>query len=58
MKVIQINTELCIGCGACVDECPENALKVIDGKCKLVASCAKNGNCVSVCPVGALKQIP
>ncbi|MDD3321961.1 MAG: 4Fe-4S binding protein [Paludibacter sp.] len=51
----KIDTELCIGCGTCVDKCPSEAIHMEDGKAKItIANCKKCRACVSVCPVGAI----
>ena len=31
-KIIEIDEDLCNGCGNCIPNCPEGALQVIDGK--------------------------
>ena len=36
-KIIEIDEELCDGCGNCVPSCAEGALQIIDGKARLVA---------------------
>jgi len=58
-KIIQIDEELCDGCGECVPDCAEGSLKIIDGKAKLVADklCDGLGACLGACPTGALKII-
>ncbi len=58
-KIIEINEELCDGCGKCVPDCAEGALKVIDGKVKVLADiyCDGLGACLEACPTGALKII-
>lgn len=58
-KIIQIDEELCDGCGLCVPDCAEGSLQIIDGKVKLVADnlCDGLGACLGVCPTGALKII-
>jgi len=55
-KIIEINEELCNGCGQCVPSCAEGAIKVIDGKAKLVKDiyCDGLGACIGECPTGAL----
>jgi NAD-dependent dihydropyrimidine dehydrogenase PreA subunit len=54
--IIKIDQEKCTGCGLCVPECVEGALKIIDGKAKLVSEkfCDGLGACLGKCPVGAL----
>jgi len=55
-KIIRIDEEKCIGCGACIPNCPEGALQVIDGKARLVSDlfCDGLGACVGHCPEGAM----
>ncbi len=50
----------CIGCGACVDVCPEgDVLGVIAGKAAIVNGhkCIGHGLCADVCPVGAIEIV-
>lgn len=58
-KVIEIDEELCNGCGDCVPSCAEGAIQIIDGKAKLVADkyCDGLGACLGECPTGALKVV-
>ena len=58
-KIIEINEELCDGCGQCVPDCAEGALKVVDGKAKVLADlyCDGLGACLQACPTGALKIV-
>jgi Pyruvate/2-oxoacid:ferredoxin oxidoreductase delta subunit len=58
-KIIEINENLCDGCGLCVPTCAEGAIQIIDGKAKLVADkyCDGLGACLGECPKGALKIV-
>ncbi len=58
-KIIEIDEELCDGCGQCVPSCAEGAIEVIDGKARLVAEkyCDGLGACLGECPTGALRVI-
>lgn len=55
----KVNKEKCIGCGACVAECPNQAIQLAgDGKAEIDQSkCQKCGKCVEVCPVEAIEKI-
>jgi ferredoxin len=58
-KIIEINESKCNGCGQCVSACSEGALKIIDGKARVVADtfCDGLGACIGECPQGALKIV-
>jgi len=58
-KIIEIDEERCDGCGQCVPDCAEGALKVVDGKVKILAEkfCDGLGACLQACPTGALKIV-
>ncbi len=55
-NIIKIDEEKCTGCGLCIPDCPEGALKIVNGKIKLVKEslCDGLGACVGRCPTGAL----
>ncbi len=55
-NIIKIDEEKCNGCGECVVDCAEGALKIIDGKARLVKEslCDGLGACIGHCPTGAL----
>ena len=58
-KIIEIDEELCDGCGQCVPSCAEGALEIVDGKAKIIADkfCDGLGACLGECPTGALRII-
>jgi Pyruvate/2-oxoacid:ferredoxin oxidoreductase delta subunit len=58
-NIIEIDEELCDGCGQCVPSCAEGALEIIDGKAKVVADlyCDGLGACLGECPTGALEVV-
>ncbi len=55
-KIIQIDEDLCDGCGNCVIACAEGAIKIVDGKARVIADkyCDGLGACIGDCPEGAL----
>jgi NAD-dependent dihydropyrimidine dehydrogenase PreA subunit len=55
-KIITIDDEKCNGCGACIPDCPEGALQLIDGKARLISDlfCDGLGACIGSCPEDAI----
>lgn len=58
-QIIKINEEKCTGCGQCIIACTEGALKLMNGKAKLINDiyCDGLGVCIAECPEGALEII-
>jgi thioredoxin reductase (NADPH) len=46
----------CIGCGSCVQVCPEDVLGLVGGRASVISGmrCIGHGLCADVCPVGAI----
>jgi len=55
-KIIKIDEDKCNGCGLCMPNCPEGALRIIDGKARLISDlfCDGLGACIGHCPQGAI----
>lgn len=55
-KVIEIDEERCNGCGQCVLDCAEGAIRIVDGKAKVISDnlCDGLGACIGGCPQDAL----
>src|SRR3990167_4194171 len=58
-KIARIDEEKCNGCGLCIPNCAEGALKIIDGKARLVSDvyCDGLGACLGHCPQDAITII-
>lgn len=58
-NILEIDEERCDGCGACVLDCAEGAIAIVDGKAKIVSDsfCDGLGACLGSCPQGALRII-
>lgn len=56
----EVDTSLCIGCGACTRVCPEgDILKLVNHKAVLVSptKCVGHGECEVACPMGAINLV-
>lgn len=54
-RPVEINKELCIGCGMCVKDCVSEKMKLVGGKAEFTEDkCLECGHCYAVCPVGAV----
>ena len=52
-----VDVEKCNGCESCVDECPSEAIAMVDDKAKInVETCVDCGACVDACPSEAISM--
>jgi ferredoxin len=58
-QIIQIDEDLCTGCGICIPNCHEGALQIVDGKVRLISDlfCDGLGACIGHCPEGAIELV-
>lgn len=54
--ILQLNSELCIGCGNCREVCPHRVFTIADGKAVIhdYNGCMECGACATNCPVAAI----
>ena len=53
--MVEINRELCVGCGLCVSDCFPGNMKINEnGVAEAAGSCMLCGHCVAVCPQNAV----
>ena len=59
MKSFKVDKSICVGCGACVQVCPYDAIKIDkDGKSIIdQKKCKKCGLCKEICPMNAIQEI-
>jgi NAD-dependent dihydropyrimidine dehydrogenase PreA subunit len=52
MYNVAINTTTCEGCEECVNVCPNEVLRMVDGKCDpyQTSECVFCESCIGVCP--------
>ncbi len=55
-NIVKIDESKCTGCGLCATACAEGAIRIINGKAKLVSEtyCDGLGACLGHCPEGAI----
>ena len=53
----KVDVEKCTGCESCVEECPSEAISMVEGKAQVNAdACVDCGVCVDACPVEAISM--
>jgi ferredoxin len=55
-KIVNIDEDLCNGCGSCIPKCAEGALQIVNGKARIIKDtyCDGLGACLGECPQGAI----
>ena len=55
-RIVNINEDLCNGCGSCILKCAEDALQIVNGKARIIKDtyCDGLGACLGECPQGAI----
>ena len=58
-EIVVIDEERCDGCGQCVPACAEGALRIVNGKARLVTDklCDGLGACLGHCPQDAIRLV-
>jgi Fe-S-cluster-containing hydrogenase component 2 len=56
--MVYVDGERCQGCGVCVDACPADAIRLVDGVAVIEQSlCSECQACVDACPQGAILSV-
>jgi NAD-dependent dihydropyrimidine dehydrogenase PreA subunit len=60
VTTLQLNPDLCIGCGDCQMVCPHGVFEVNEKKARIVDldGCMECGACANNCPVSAISVTP
>ena len=58
-KIVEIDQEKCNGCGLCAKACHEGAIRMVNGKARLISDeyCDGLGDCLPACPADAIAII-
>ena len=58
MKELVSRPEICADCSKCERECPQNAIRVINGVAVHCLHCAPDrAPCLTICPEGAIEEV-
>ncbi|KAF5050528.1 Electron transport complex subunit RsxB [anaerobic digester metagenome] len=53
--VVKIDKDLCVGCETCVDECPSEAISMVEGIAEVdPEKCVDCNTCIDACPSAAI----
>ena len=50
----KVNQDDCVGCGACADQCPAEAIELGEKASINPEKCLECGGCEAACPSGAI----
>ena len=57
MAIPKVNKEECTGCEECVEECPADAITMVDGIAVINGDeCTECSACVDTCPAEAITE--
>lgn len=58
-EIVEIDQQKCNGCGQCVPACAEGAIRIVNGKARLVSDvyCDGLGACLGHCPQDAIRIV-
>lgn len=53
--MVVVNEEKCIGCGQCINYCPQQAISIVNKKALIDLNlCIECGSCINICPQEAI----
>lgn len=55
---VRLDPEKCVGCTTCIKHCPTEAIRVRDGRARIIEErCIDCGECIRTCPHGAKRAV-
>jgi len=56
--MLKVRGDLCIGCGLCVENCPQQAIMIVSATANINQNrCNQCRRCLEVCPQGAITEV-
>jgi len=56
--MLRVRKDLCLGCGLCVESCPQQAISVVSATAEIdQRQCNQCRLCLDVCPQGAIIEL-
>jgi Fe-S-cluster-containing hydrogenase component 2 len=56
--MLRVRKDLCLGCGLCVESCPQQAISIISATAQINQDrCNQCHICIDVCPQGAITEL-
>jgi ferredoxin len=56
--MLRVRSDLCRGCGICIESCPQQAISIVSGTAYIIQNkCNQCRRCVEVCPQGAIMEM-
>ena len=57
-KMLRVRSDLCRGCGICIESCPQQAISIVTGTAYIIRErCNQCRRCVEACPQGAIMEV-
>jgi Fe-S-cluster-containing hydrogenase component 2 len=56
--MLRVRRDLCLGCGLCVESCPQQAISIVSSTAHINQErCNQCRRCLDVCPQGAIIEL-
>jgi electron transfer flavoprotein alpha subunit len=56
--MLRVRRDLCLGCGLCVESCPQQAISIVSATAQINQNrCNQCHHCLDACPQGAIMEV-